>query len=286
MKSVVLYDSQFGNTKTISDSIAKELGSKAIHIDKAKNKDIETADLVVVGSPIQAWNPTAKMKKYLSSLPKELISGKKVATFDTRVAMLISGTASDKMAKSLVKRGGRLIIDPEKFIVGGKEGPLVKGEIEKAKKWAKKVKKNYISNTIIPPNVPKESLFGTLLGLAIALYINNNIYKWGWPFIDTNSWLVFLPIANTIVPVKSFVEYFIGRVPWIFTRILIVLKDVLSLLSLYYFIKIAPINFEMVGWAGVNTLVYLALKISLIVVALVALVNIVKPFTKLKYLCE
>jgi len=38
-----------------------------------------------------------------------------------------------------VKKGGRLVAEPEGFIVENKEGPLKQGELERANKWAKQL---------------------------------------------------------------------------------------------------------------------------------------------------
>ena len=47
--------------------------------------------------------------------------------------------AAERIAKDLVKKGGRLVAEPEGFIVENKEGPLKQGELERASKWAKEM---------------------------------------------------------------------------------------------------------------------------------------------------
>ena len=44
--------------------------------------------------------------------------------------------AAPRLAKELEKKGGKLVAEPEGFIVENKEGPLKQGEIERATKWA------------------------------------------------------------------------------------------------------------------------------------------------------
>ena len=45
--------------------------------------------------------------------------------------------AAERIARELTKKGGRLVAEPEGFIVEQKEGPLKQGELERADHWAK-----------------------------------------------------------------------------------------------------------------------------------------------------
>jgi hypothetical protein len=69
-----------------------------------------------------------------------------VAVFDTRFAknahgiglrllMNTIGFAAEKMARALQQKGGRPLVEPAGFIVKDKEGPLKKGELERAVAW-------------------------------------------------------------------------------------------------------------------------------------------------------
>ena len=71
-----------------------------------------------------------------------------VAAFDTRFAaenhgigirilMSVIRYAADRIAYSLTKKGGIPAAKPEGFIVTDKKGPLKKGELEHASRWAK-----------------------------------------------------------------------------------------------------------------------------------------------------
>ena len=106
MKSLVVYYSRTGNTKFAAQEIAAELGGDLEEIvdlqsrggtmgwltagrDATRSKLTEIAepkrnpadyDLVVVGTPIWAWSPSAAVRTYLS---KKDFSGMKVALFFT-----------------------------------------------------------------------------------------------------------------------------------------------------------------------------------------------------------
>ncbi len=146
MKSLVIYDSLYGNTEKIAQVIAHSLSTEAILFSKINAADLEKVDLLIVGSPTHGGRPTVELHKFLENLPENSLNNKKVAVFDTRLLeqdlnfalkllVRIIGYAAPKMAKLLEAKGGTLLIPPEGFIVKGKEGPLAPDEIERAQKW-------------------------------------------------------------------------------------------------------------------------------------------------------
>ncbi|KKQ02909.1 MAG: hypothetical protein US14_C0043G0012, partial [candidate division WS6 bacterium GW2011_WS6_36_26] len=81
-----------------------------------------------------------KTTAFLMSFGKDQLKGIGVATFDTRMKIIIHGDATKKMSEMLSNSGAEVIVEPSWFIVTGKEGPLADGELEKAKEWAKQIK--------------------------------------------------------------------------------------------------------------------------------------------------
>lgn len=139
MKSLVLYDSQFGNTQKVAEVIAEKLGGTSLRIHDFQAELLHDLDVLVVGSPIQGWRPTDAIVNKLASLPDGCLKGMKTAAFDTRIKIFFSGTAADKIDKLLVHRGGTSIAKPAFFYVKGTEGPLVEGELERAGEWAEDI---------------------------------------------------------------------------------------------------------------------------------------------------
>ncbi len=137
MKSLVIFDSNFGNTQRIAEAIAEELNTQAVPVSKVSTAELTGLDLVVVGSPINAWRPSEKMGKFLANLSKDQLKGVKAAAFDTRVRLFIHGDAAKKIARSLENAGAKIIAEPQAFFVKGREGPLLDGEIERASQWTK-----------------------------------------------------------------------------------------------------------------------------------------------------
>jgi flavodoxin len=141
MKSLVIYDTFFGSTKALAEAIAKELECSAKIVSECSSSDLESLELLVLGSPIRGWRPSENTLNFIAGL-KDL-KGLKAATFDTRVRLFIHGDATKAMSKSLEKLGAQIIVSPTSFDVKTKEGTLFEGELEKAVEWAKQIKMQF-----------------------------------------------------------------------------------------------------------------------------------------------
>jgi flavodoxin len=151
MKTLVIYDSVFGNTEKIAQSIAAALGTQAIPVSQADGGQLRGLDLLVVGSPTRGFRPMESISKMLNRLPKNHLAGVRVAAFDTRIVLetidskalrfLVDkgGYAANTIAKTLEKKGGQPAALPEGFFVTGEQGPLKDGELERAADWAGKL---------------------------------------------------------------------------------------------------------------------------------------------------
>ena len=140
MKSYVVYDSAYGNTKAVAEAVVeglKPLGAAAVSITDFNPGKLSGGDLLVVGSPINGWRPTARITELLSKLGNGKLTGINAAAFDTRVRFFIHGDAAKKMTRLLKESGANIISSPAPFYVRGTEGPLRSGELEKAANWAK-----------------------------------------------------------------------------------------------------------------------------------------------------
>ena len=142
MKTLVVCDSNFGNTKLIALEIAKTIGDGAevILAKEFKYTDLKDVDLLILGSPIIGWRPSEKTIEVLGNLKGKLKKDLKFATFDTRVKLFIHGDAKEKMAEMLRSAGGKRVFESQAFYVKGKQGPLFPDELEKAANWAKLIK--------------------------------------------------------------------------------------------------------------------------------------------------
>jgi flavodoxin len=155
MKCLILFDSQFGNTEKISQAIARGLEQNneviMLRVSQASAGQLSGYEMLVAGSPTQGFRATKAISALLKALPRNALSGVRVAAFDTRFTeekikesakflpalVKMFGYAAEPLARQLVEKGGRQIIAPEGFFVGDTEGPLLEGELERAEAWGK-----------------------------------------------------------------------------------------------------------------------------------------------------
>jgi flavodoxin len=143
MKTLIVYDSQYGNTEKIARAIGEAIPeAEVLHASKAETSELETVDLLIVGSPTHGGRPMGAVQNFLNRAPATTIKNISVASFDTRFASRfakIFGYAASRIANPLKKKGGNLVAEPEGFIVEGTEGPLKEGELKRAASWAREI---------------------------------------------------------------------------------------------------------------------------------------------------
>jgi flavodoxin I len=142
MKALIVYDSVYGNTEKIARAIAEFITPpyevKVLRMGEADPSELESTDLLIVGSPTHGGRPTPAVQDLLNKVPK--LQGINVAAFDTRIPTKLVGVfgyAAGRIANNLKKKGGNLIASPVGFFVTGSKGPLKEGELERAADWAK-----------------------------------------------------------------------------------------------------------------------------------------------------
>lgn len=153
MKTVIIYDSLYGSTKKLAETLAAALESEAprlLGITEAKPVDLLGRQLVIIGSPTHGGRPTPKTQEFLDQISSGALEGIAVATFDTRLAadrqtwplrllMKVIGYAAPKMMATLVSKGAKKVIPPAGFIVETKQGGFLSGEEPRAAAWAKTI---------------------------------------------------------------------------------------------------------------------------------------------------
>ena len=140
MKTLVVYDSLYGNTAQVAEAIGAAIAgeSQVLRIGEAKPSELGSFDLVIAGAPTQGGRATDAMRAFLSRV--SALEGAKVAVFDTRLRarwVKVFVYAAGKIAARMKSLGATLVAEPEGFIVEGKKGPLADGELERAAVWAK-----------------------------------------------------------------------------------------------------------------------------------------------------
>jgi flavodoxin len=156
MKSIVIYDSQYGNTEKIAQSVQDVLAEQGevtlVRVAEYKPDLLTGVDIMIVGSPTQGFRPTQATRDFLKGIPAGKLKGLRVAAFDTRFTQAniqknailanmvkLFGYAAEPIAKALQKSGGELVVPPQGFYVDKTEGPLLVGELERSADWTRKL---------------------------------------------------------------------------------------------------------------------------------------------------
>ena len=159
MRSLVVYESWFGNTRRVAEQIAAALAHEGevdlVTVDGAVPV-LEGVDLLVVGAPTHVHGLSGKrsreaavdqgasgvpgvgVRDWIEALPNGA-RGPRAAAFDTRAnkPVLLVGSAARGIARRLRRHGYALAAEPQSFFVEGTPGPLEEGELERAAGWAK-----------------------------------------------------------------------------------------------------------------------------------------------------
>jgi flavodoxin I len=150
VNTLVIYDSQFGNTERIAQTVAFALTaygpSRACSVKEVSTLDLEGMDLILLGSPTQAWKATDGIRTFLARIPRGSLSGHFAASFDTRLhgPAIITGSAARGTVATLKRLGFDVLVPAESFFVRGTEGPLDDAETARAANWARHIHSIYV----------------------------------------------------------------------------------------------------------------------------------------------
>jgi hypothetical protein len=164
MQALVVYESMFGNTESVARAVADELGRsmeedlREVSQAPAAIHDLaDRTDLIVVGGPTHAFSlsrPSTRtealargathgsaergVREWLEALPCGPHS-ESLATFDTRVSKVrhLPGSAARKADRITRSHGYPRALSRESFYVEDVNGPLLPGELDRARTWAR-----------------------------------------------------------------------------------------------------------------------------------------------------
>ena len=145
MKGAIVYDTSYGNTKTIAETIVKTLEESSVEIDlfyvkDAKELDGKHYDFLVLGSPTRMGTMSFAMKGFLGKMKSEEWMNKPFTVFDTELPDNIEHkewSAAEKIAERLRDKKMNELLPVLKTVVLGNKGPLKEGEIERTSNYAK-----------------------------------------------------------------------------------------------------------------------------------------------------
>lgn len=149
MKGLVVYDSSYGNTRIIGETIAETLRESGMEVDvyyvkAARELNAGGYDFFVVGSPTRFGTMSFTVKRFLGRLKSPEWQNKPFAAFDTENPENIeksriqnkNWSAAEKIAGKLKEKQMRQLLPVLKAVVLGWKGPLQEGEIERTREYA------------------------------------------------------------------------------------------------------------------------------------------------------
>ncbi|MDY6892762.1 MAG: flavodoxin domain-containing protein [Chloroflexota bacterium] len=147
MKGIVIFDTSYGNTRTIAETISETLQESGLEVDTAYVKDIKKmsardCDFLVLGSPTRFGTMSFTVKGLLGKVKSKEWMNKPFVAFDTENPENIErneGSAAEKIAETLGKKQMIQLLPVLKAVVLGMKGPLQEGEIERAREYAREV---------------------------------------------------------------------------------------------------------------------------------------------------
>ncbi|MFW9801818.1 MAG: flavodoxin family protein [Candidatus Thorarchaeota archaeon] len=146
-KTIIIYESVYGNTKKVADAIAegiRESGEIDCIIAKTgevhHTDDLAKYDAVIFGSPNHNQDPSRNMLKFIERAGIVDLDTKIGAAFDTYTGGN-KGIAVKKMEQVIRQKMACItfVIDGFSAKVEGRKGPLAEGEIDRAIEFGKQV---------------------------------------------------------------------------------------------------------------------------------------------------
>jgi flavorubredoxin len=133
---VVIYDSKYGNTEKIAESLTDGLKMAGIDAICVNTNDVQAEslkdyDFIAVGAPTQMFTASRPMKDFLAKLEGvQGLRGKYGFAFDTKFDSRMSGSAAKYIEKKLEDLGLAIVKPRQSAIVDKTEGPLEHGALE------------------------------------------------------------------------------------------------------------------------------------------------------------
>ena len=167
MNIAVVFESLWGNTRTVADAVGdgllaagEDVRVRVLPVRDADEIDPSELDLLIVGGPTHIRGMSSErtrrmglsaeekkpepaspdsaaegpvLREWIQTLPK--VDGRLAAAFDTRIEHRFAGGAARGIARRLHRRGYEIRSEPTGFFVEDGPGPLKLGEAERARQW-------------------------------------------------------------------------------------------------------------------------------------------------------
>ena len=147
MKGILVYDTSYGNTKKIAETITEALRESGIEVDLFNVKDVKKFrqtdySFLVLGSPTKFGTMSFAIKFFVGKVKGEEWADKPFAAFDTENPENMEKkewSAAEKISERLKERKMNQLLPVLKAAVHDWKGPLVEGEIKRAQDYAREL---------------------------------------------------------------------------------------------------------------------------------------------------
>ncbi len=152
MKGMVVYDTSYGNTRKIAETIAETLKESGMEVDLFDVKDVKKLsakdyNFLVLGSPTRFGTMSFAIRSFLGKVKSEEWMNKPFTAFDTENPENIERarienkewSAAEKIAEKLRDKKMNQLLPVLKAVVLGQKGPLKEGEIDRTKDYAREL---------------------------------------------------------------------------------------------------------------------------------------------------
>ena len=150
MKGIVVYDTSYGNTKQIAETIAETLRESRVEADLFYVKDVKKLsakdyDFLILGSPTKFGTMSIAIRFFLGKVKGAEWVDKPFAAFDTENPENIERSqaenkewsAAEKISQKLKDKKMTQLLPVLKAVVFGQKGPLKEGEIVRTKDYTR-----------------------------------------------------------------------------------------------------------------------------------------------------
>jgi menaquinone-dependent protoporphyrinogen IX oxidase len=152
MKGIVIYDTSYGNTKIIAQTLADTLEESEIKVDLFYVKNVKKLiakeyDFLVIGSPTKFGTMSLAIRFFLGKVKSKEWVNKPFAAFDTENPENIERaqaenkewSAAEKISEKLKEKEMNQLLPVLKAVVFGQKGPLKEGELDRTKEYAREL---------------------------------------------------------------------------------------------------------------------------------------------------
>jgi flavodoxin len=156
VKSVIVYESHFGNTKIVAETIATELEAAGHQVElrnvRDRHPEPPRGDIMFLGSPVRMGSVSGKVKRFIGKLDMATWKGKPIVVFTTTLKLPENATDAQKQSQEKLDWGaGRKLgelagsagldaVEKSLWVeVTGLRGPLVETGIESTRRFTRDI---------------------------------------------------------------------------------------------------------------------------------------------------